>query len=137
MRIARQGTRILTYLRVIYSMCSNCSPKSRACPAAAAAAALCILQVRSELASVPASKPYRDFSFFCVVGYICNANFVKFANITRNRRVVPTTSTAADVDNAKIFATACSPAMTMYAEGFVETWPGKIDASTTKRLSVP
>jgi len=39
--------------------------------------------------------------------------------------------------NARIFAAACSPAMTIYAEGFVETWPGKIDASTTKRLPVP
>ena len=69
--------------------------------------------------TVPASKPYKDFSlFFCVVGYICNANFVKFANITHNRKVVLTTSTAAGVDNARIFATARSLAMTMYAEGF-------------------
>ena len=71
------------------------------------------------------------------MGYICNANFVKFANITRNRKVVLTTCTAAGVGNARIFATACSPAITMYAEGVVETWLGKVDASITKRLSVP
>lgn len=38
---------------------------------------------------------------------------------------------------AMILAAACSAAMTIRAEGLVETIPGKMEASTTKRLSVP
>jgi hypothetical protein len=32
---------------------------------------------------------------------------------------------------------ACSDAITMYADGLAVTWPGKILASTTNKLSVP
>lgn len=38
---------------------------------------------------------------------------------------------------AMILAAACSAATTIRAEGLVETIPGKMEASTTKRLSVP
>jgi hypothetical protein len=39
--------------------------------------------------------------------------------------------------SANILAAAFSAAVTIIAEGFAVTWPGKIDPSTTKRLSVP
>lgn len=38
---------------------------------------------------------------------------------------------------ARIFSAAYSAAVTIMAEGFPVTMPGKIDPSTTKRLSVP
>ena len=44
---------------------------------------------------------------------------------------------AAVVGRARILATACSATIMMAAVGLLVTWPGKMEASTTKRLSVP
>lgn len=38
---------------------------------------------------------------------------------------------------AKILSAACSAATTIEADGLPVTWPGKMEASTTKMLSVP
>jgi hypothetical protein len=68
------------------SMCSNCSLESSSESLSSRAAALRLLQVRLELASVPASKLHKKFFFFGVVKFTCNANLAKLANITRNKR---------------------------------------------------
>src|SRR3569833_1945146 len=44
---------------------------------------------------------------------------------------------AVEVGRARILSAACSAAMTIMADGFPVMWPGKMEASTTKTLSMP